>query len=198
MIKIGLLSITLFLSTSVIAQSNLVIDNMRIPVRVVEQTTTLKKGKDITLKIPHGKSDTIISWDPETYGEQIEIITTGPATSPIQVRDIGQKVKRSQFLQDPLLILSHNGLDYTPYKFHIYFIHNDQYIEMGFDNWELIGPTYSLPYLRTRTLPDFEQMLKKKLPKDVSEIYISRAAFYSPDNGERIFLKDGFKIVLKE
>jgi len=198
MFKICLLPTLLFISTYVIAQSNLVIGTTRIPVRVVENTITLKKGKDIPLKIPHGKSDTIVSWDPETYGEYIEFITTGPATRPIQVRDIGLKLKRSQFLQDPVLFLSHKGLDYTPYSFHIYFIHKDQYIELGFGNTELIGPAYSLPYLRTSTLPDFEEMLLKKLPKEVSEIYISQAAFYSPDNGEKIFLRDGFKVILKE
>jgi hypothetical protein len=198
MFKISLLAMFFSISAPVIAQSNLVIDSIRIPVRVVGQTITLQTGKDTVLEIPGRKIDTIVTFNLETYGERMNIIATYSGTISSHIRNIGLELKRSQFLQQPLLYLSHNGLDYAPYECYIFFFQQDQYIGLGFDDTRVTGPAYSLRYFKLTTLIDFEHMLKEKLPKDVAEIYISGAAFFSSDTGEKIFLADGFKVGLKE
>ncbi len=198
MFKIHLLSLLSFISASVLAQSNLMIDSFHIPVRVLGNTITLQTGTDTFLEIPSRSGDTIVTFNPETYGEHLKIIITGPGTRTIPVKDINLQLKRSQFLEYPLVYLSHNGLDYAPYRFVVYYWQPDKYIGLGFDDTVVIGPFYSLRYYKNTSLIDFEAKLKEKLPKDVTEIYISGAAFYSPDTGEEIFLADRFKIALIE
>jgi len=198
MFKIRLISMLFFISASVIAQGNLVIDSIHIPVRVIEQTITLQTGKNTVLEIPVGQGDTTVMFNPETYGEQVTIFLKGPSSRPIQVKDLSLKLKRSQFLKYPLLYLSHNGLDYPPYKCYIYFFQEDRYVGLGFDDTIVTGPGYTLRYFKITTLLDFESMLRKNLPKDVTEVYISGMAFFSPDTGEKIFLGDSFKIELED
>lgn len=198
MFKISLLSSLFFISTSVFAQSKLVIDSMYLPVKVVEQTIKLQTGKPKTLKVPDGKNDTIVMFNPETYGELIEIISKGPDRKYMSIKEIGLKVNRYEFLQFPLLYLSHNGRDYFPYSCHVYFFQTDRFVGLAFDNTEVAGPNYSLRYMKTTMLVDFQEMLEKNLSPEVSEIYIGGAAFISPETGEKLFLSEVFKVRLKE
>jgi hypothetical protein len=198
MFKIGLLSSLGFISSSVFAQSKLVIDSMYLPVEVVEQTIKLQPGKHKTLKVPDGKNDTIVMFNPETFGELIEIISKGPDRKHMRIKEIGLKVKRDEFLQFPLLYLSHNGRDYSPYRCYVYFFQKDRFIGLAFDNTEVAGPNYSLRYMKTTMLVDFQEMLEKNLSPEVSEIYIGGAAFISPETGEKLFLSEVFKVRWKE
>ena len=200
MYKIFLVLILFFLISSLIAQSNLVIDSISIPVRVRDNKIKLKKGKNTTLKVPvSGTVDTIVTFSPETYGERIKIIGLGPNTEPTHIKNIKVVLKRSTFLENPLVYLSHNGLDYTSYKFLICYFHQDKYIGLGFDDEKVACySNYSLRYFKITTLQDFKHILKEELPKDIFEFYITGVEFISVEAKEKLLLADTFKIELKK
>jgi hypothetical protein len=209
--KTTLLFILLFLSSFLVAQSNLIIDKTKIPVKIKDSQINLKKGKSIALSIPTRKVDTIVTFDPETYAEFYEIVVSGQPMEQTTVitKDSKTILSRTDFLANPMIYVSHNKVDYVPYRLLLVYFDKGKYRGLGFYDTATLQYFYKeddasfpplfnslLKYFNLTTLQTFKLKLREKLSSDVSEIYIVDAEFVSSKTQEKLLLKGTFKLTL--
>lgn len=210
--KTTLLLTLLFLVSALAAQSTLIIDQTNIPIKIKDAQIHLKKGKSNGLSIPvHSKADTVVTFNPETFVELIEIVYSGQVTGQTTLQTIDSKkvLSRSTFLENPMIYVSHAKVDYVPYRLFVYYFDKGEYRGIGFydtatlqyfkDYDESIAPQFNtlLRYFNNTTLQDFKGELDRKLSSDVTEIYITEAAFVSSKTEEKLMLTKPIKLTLK-
>lgn len=212
MSKTILLFLLVFLGSTSAAQSNLIIDKTKIPVKIKDGQINLKKGKSIALSIPTGKVDTIVTFDPETYAEFLEIVVSRQSMEQTTVitKDSKTILSRTDFLANPMIYVSHNKVDYVPYKLLFVYFDKGKYRGLGFYDTATLQYFYKeddasfpplfyslLKYFNDTTLQTFKLILREKLSSDVSEIYIVDAEFVSSKTQEKLILTETIKVTLK-
>ncbi len=212
MSKTILLFLLVFLGSTSAAQSNLIIDKTKIPVKIKDGQIDLKKGKSIALSVPTRKVDTIVTFDPETYVELYEIVVSRQTTeqSTIITKDSKATLSRAAFLENPMISVSHNKVDYVPYRLYLFYFDKGKYRGLGFYDTATLQYFYKeddasfpprfnslLRYFNLTTLQTFKLKLREKLSSDVSEIYIVDAEFVSSKTQEKLILTETIKVTLK-
>lgn len=142
--------------------------------------------------------DTIITFNPETYLDLIQMKTHDQPASYKSVQKINKKINRVSFLKTPLLRISHKGQNYLLYKFFVHYTAPRAISTIGIDDSYQVNriKIYPLYYYKQTTLLDLKALLSSH-DKGEKEIILENLAFYSHSSKTHLYLKEAFLIEYK-